>query len=306
MKGSRIRNWSHYNKTLTQRGNITLWIDENILCRSAPRVPAKGRPVKYTNQLIEAALMLRNVFHLTFRSLQGFLESLKTLMNIVAEIPNYTTLCRRQATVELPTLAKRYSQQPITIVVDSTGVKIYGEGEWCVKKHGAQYQRTWRKIHLAVDAKTLHILSCQLTTSRTQDFDMLDTLLETIDMPIARVIGDGSYDTFACYEAVDQRGGIGLFPPKKRARLSTETPYHMKPANPPAIAQRDKTITQVREIGHQAWKMQSGYHQRSLVETTMYRLKHILGERLRAKKRHYQTLEATIRCHILNKLMAMA
>jgi hypothetical protein len=226
-------------------------------------------------------------------------------MRIAAEIPNYTTLCRRQATVTLPPLSTRHTQEPITVVVDSTGVKMYGEGEWCVKKHGAHHRRTWRKIHVAVDANSLHILSCQLTSSETQDFNMLDALLDTIHTPIARVIGDGAYDTFGCYEAVDQRGGIGLFPPNKRAKLSSQTPYHIKPARPSAIAQRDTTITRIREIGPKAWKIQSGYHQRSLAETTMYRLKQLTGERLRAKKIHYQTLEATIRCQVLNTLMAL-
>jgi Transposase DDE domain len=306
MKGARVRNWCHYNKALIQRGNITLWINENILCASAPKSSQRGRPFKYTNQIIEAALVLKNVFHLTFRSLQGFLESLKKLMAISAEIPNYTTLCRRQETLKLPSLSKGNIQRPSTIVVDSTGVKIYGEGEWCVKKHGAQYQRTWRKIHLAVDANDLQILSCKLTTSRTQDFDVLDTLLKTIATPIGQVIGDGSYDTFGCYEAVHQRGGIGLFPPKRGSRLSSETPYHRKPASLSAIAQRDVVIKRSRDIGTKAWKIESEYHRRSLVETTMYRFKHILGERLRSKKRHYQQLEATIRCYILNKLIAMA
>ena len=230
-----------------------------------------------------------------------------SLSQIQEKVPNYTTLCRRQEGLSLGPLKqlKKHLGTPIDIVVDSTGLKIYGEGEWCIKKHGKQHQRTWRKVHLAVDAETLDIVSCELTTSRVQDGPVLKTLLDKIKRPIREVIADGAYDKSPCYEAVESRGGQALFPPQTGARLSEETKHHKKLAGLEAIKQRDRTVEETRRIGKPAWKKAVGYHRRSLAETTMYRLKQLLGERLRSKNIKNQALEMKIRCHILNKMIAL-
>lgn len=304
-KQYRVRNWQDYNKALIKRGSITLWIEEKLLTETVPRSLKRGRPSTYHDNFIEAALILKNVFHLTFRSLQGFLESIASMQHWTIHIPDYTTLCRRQGHITLPPLSTKQMTSPIDVVVDSTGLKIYGEGEWCVRQHGKHYQRTWRKVHLAINAGSLQILSCQLSTSRTQDSDKLPTLLHDITSPIHQVIGDGAYDTFGCYETVTQHGAKAIFPPRGKSRLSSDTPYHRKAARQEAIAQRDNTLLSILHQGKAAWKQQSGYHQRSLAETTMYRLKQLLGERLNAKLPRNQSLEVMLRCHILNKMTAL-
>jgi len=230
------------------------------------------------------------------------MQSLFTLGKLEGSTPDYTTLCRRQSTLtfKLAQLSRRIDRsKPVDLVIDSTGLKVFGEGEWCVKKHGQHYQRTWRKIHLGVDAQTLEILSCRVTNSRVQDSAVLEALLSDIESPLSTVIGDGAYDTFPCYQSVEQRGARALFPPNARARLSSETPRYKKEASREAIAQRDAAIQGVRTLGKSAWKKAVGYHQRSLAETSMYRLKR-LGSSLSAKNRSNQILEVRARCHILN------
>ena len=302
-KDTRARNWKHYNKSLVQRGSITLWVDPNCFSLSTPH-KGRGRPRQYPDQFIQAGLVLKNVYQLPFRALEGFLTSVLTLMSISVTAPNYTTLCRRQKGLIPPSLiskARRHTKK--VIVVDSTGLKVYGEGEWCVKKHKKQYQRTWRKLHLAVDGDTLQVLSCKLSSARTQDGSLLEALLEDIPGELDTVIGDGAYDTFGCYEAVHARGGKAVFPPPERARLSLETPYHRKAASLGAIEQRDAHLRCIREVGRTQWKKDVGYHRRSLVETTMYRLKGLLGERFNARLDENRRLEMQIRCLILNTMM---
>lgn len=302
-KTSRVCNWPDYNKALIHRGSITLWIDESVFTQEPPQ-GERGRPFQYANALIEAALTLKNLFRLSYRSLQGFLSSLLELMACEYDVPDYTTLCRRQSGLKFK-LKPCHFKGPIHLLVDSTGLKIYGQGEWCVKKHGATYQRTWRKVHLGVDADSLEIVSCQLSGSRVQDSAVLPALLNDIKTEVGRITADGAYDTFPCYEMALKRGAKALFPPRRDARLSSQTPYHKKAASDEAIAQRDNTIKHINEVGRQRWKEAVGYHKRSLVETTMYRLKALMGERLRAKTQANQHLELMLRACALNKMIAL-
>ena len=300
-KTSRVCNWPDYNKALIRRGSITLWIDESVFTHE-PAQGERGRPFQYANSLIEAALTLKSLFHLSYRSLQGFLASLLELMDCDYDVPNYTTLCRRQSGLKLKPC---HFNGPLHLLVDSTGLKIYGEGEWCVKKHGATYQRTWRKVHLGVDADSLEIVSCQLSGSRVQDSAVLATLLNDITTEIDTIIADGAYDTFSCYEMALRRKAKAIFPPRRDARLSAQTPYHKKAASDEAIGQRDETIEQINRVGRRGWKQAVGYHKRSLVETTMYRLKALMGDRLRAKTRANQHLELMLRVRALNKMITL-
>lgn len=300
---SRVCNWSDYNRSLVRRGSITLWLDQAVW-EQVPPDHKRGRPFQYSHPLIEAALTLKSLYHLNFRALQGFLESVIGLMQADYPVPHYSTLSRRQSALTVRLSPVRLTE-PMHLVVDSTGLKIYGEGEWCVKKHGKSYQRTWRKVHLAIDAGSLAIHACHLTSSRTQDSSVLPLLLDQVDQTIGRLIADGAYDTFACYELALQREAIAIIPPRRDGRLSSETIYHQKAASPPAIAQRDQTIEQISVLGRDQWKKRQAYHQRSLVETTMYRLKALLGQQIKAKVPQHQLLEVRLRCQALNKMIAL-
>lgn len=302
-KTTRTRNWKDYNRSSIKSGAITLWIAPDLLINSSSTsAPTKrGRPRLYPDSLIEAALLIKQVYHLSFRQVQGFLDSLSQLTGVKAAVPNYTTLCRRQATL-LINLAPGRPAKPLTLVIDSTGLKVIGEGEWCRKKHGVHYQRTWKKVHLAVDADGLDILSCAVSGSRIQDADMLEPLLNDIKQPISKVIGDGAYDTFKNYETVFQRQGVAIFPPRVDAQHSSKTRADKKAACAGAIAQRDEAIITIGESDKATWKKQVGYHRRSLAETTMYRLKTRIGERLAAKTAENQALEVALKCKALNKM----
>ncbi|HDR9512327.1 TPA: IS5 family transposase, partial [Burkholderia cepacia] len=144
----RVRNWAAYNTGLINRGNVTMWIDETALASRPDAEPTRGRPRLYSEALIQALLGLKTVFRLPLRALQGFAQSLRDLAFATLPVPNYTTLCRRAQTLEVQLPIVR-DGEPIYVVVDSTGVKVYGEGEWKVRQHGYSKRRTWRKVHIA-------------------------------------------------------------------------------------------------------------------------------------------------------------
>ncbi len=140
---------------------------------------------------------IQSVFHLPGRQAEGFLESLFMLMGIELAVPDHSTLSRRltKLSVELPVIPK---DKGVHVVVDSTGVKVYGEGEWKVRTHGVAKRKTWRKLHLGVDEESGEILAAVVTTNDLADCEVLPDLLEQIDQPIEQVSGDGGYDTKGC------------------------------------------------------------------------------------------------------------
>lgn len=304
-ESKRVRNWKDYNRNAIKSGAITLWIDRTVITALPVKSHARGRPRIYSNELIEASLLLKHAYQLSFRKVQGFIGSLYELLGVIKQPPNYSVLCRRQIGLSV-NLKKCVSSGPINIVIDSTGLKVVGEGEWCRKKHGFHYQRTWKKIHLAVDADGLDIVSCVVSSARTQDSDVLQPLLEDVKAPIKTVIGDGAYDTFKCYEYVHQRKARAIFPPRVDARHSSETRADKKAACKEAIEQRDEAIIRIAQSDRPTWKKEVGYHKRSLAETTMYRLKTHTGEKLKARHLETQILEVKIKCKILNKINALA
>ena len=194
-----------------------------------------------------------------------------------------------------------------TILIDSTGMKIIGPGEWYLRKSKITKRRTWRKVSIAVDADTLDIVSSVVSDSGTQDFDrhVVASLLSDLPVDPERVIADAAYDTFKCYDLVSSMGALAIFPPGKYARLSKYTRDEKKECSKKGIAQRDGHIQVIEEYGRKVWKEKVNYHRRSLVETAIFRLKHILSNRLRAKKMENQSLELQIRCLILNKMNAI-
>ncbi len=183
------------------------------------------------------------------------------------------------------------------VVVDSTGVKVYGEGEWKVRKHGASKRRTWRKLHLGVDEATGEILAAVVTTNDVADCEVLPQLLDGIDEEIEQVTGDGAYDTQDCYDAIDQQGASASIPPRRNAKIW----QHGNRKAPPHP--RDENLRRIRKVGRQRWKQESGYHRRSLAETTMFRLKTIFGGKLRRRTFDTQAVELFLQCAALNRMI---
>jgi hypothetical protein len=291
----RIRNWTDYNRALTERGSLTLWIDT----RAADTwldvgTPARrGRRRRYTDAAILCALQLREVYHLPLRATEGLVRSILHLLQVEVPSAHYSTLSRRARTLSL-SLAP--GQRKIKhLVIDSSGLKVYGEGEWQMRTHGKQKRRTWRKLHISMDASTHQVTATSLTEKDLLDRNALSGLLGQTEAEIERVCADGAYDFEQCYRAIKQRGAVALIPPREDAVVRGKSPFE----------QRDENVREIKSKGRKEWKRESTYHRRSLVETAFFRLKTIFSDRLRSRRIDTQTTEARIRCLALNRMTSL-
>jgi len=192
----RVKDWSSYNRALIARGSLTLWLDESVWSSwyyEGP--PQRGAQYTDSDQAIERALTLRCLLNFPLRQTQGFIHSILVLMGLddLLVVPNYSTLSRRPARLAVA-IPIQHTQEPMHLVVDSTGLKVYGEGEWKVRKHGWTTRRTWRELHLGVNADTQEIVAHQLTPAYADDARQLKPLLAQIKTPVARCYADGAYD----------------------------------------------------------------------------------------------------------------
>jgi hypothetical protein len=293
----RVQNWSEYDKALVERGSITVWMSADFEKTWSYTGPSqRGGQFDYSEQAIKVMLLVKNVFHLSNRATEGFVRSLFTLLKVSLDAPDHTTLARRGQTLKVK-LPKKVSGH-IDIVMDSTGLKIYGEGEWKVRTHGKSKRRTWRKLHLGVEPESGEIQAAELTEAKVSDDAMVAPLLEQVDQPIDALAADGAYDKRKVYDALNQHapGARALIPPRKNARI-------WQHANTKAERlKRDENLRYIRKHGRKAWKNDSGYHIRSLAETTMSRMKTIFGDDLSARLMETQTTQALIRCAALNTM----
>ena len=265
--------------------------------RRSGRGDTRGRPgggpsSEYSDLAIECLLTLRAVYHLTLRATEGFARSLFELMEVDLPVPDYTTLCRRAATVRI-TLPKR-AEGPLHLVLDSTGLKVYGEGEWKVRQHGYSKRRTWLKLHLAVDPQTHEIQAAMVTDPGVTDAETVPALLEQVENPIESAAADGAYDRQEVYDALEGRSARAVVPPRRDAKIKR----HGNTSGPRLA--RDENLRRIRQIGRSAWKEESGYHERSLAETAMFRMKTIFGDGVASRSPAQQATEAGIRCRALN------
>ena len=240
-------------------------------------------------------LTLMAVYSLRLRSTQGLLHSLFQLSEIDLTVPDYTTLCRRRKVLEV-VLPRQAKGRAIHLVVDSTGLKVYGEGEWKVRQHGVTKRRTWRKLHLGVDEASREIVAAVATTNNVSDDEVLADLLEQITEQVEQVTADGAYDKRKCYEAIAERKARAVIPPRRGARL-----WHQDDSTDEQSA-RDENIRRISEVGRAQWKRESGYYQQSLAETTMSRLKTIFSGKLTARSFAAQACEMMVRCAALNQM----
>ena len=296
----RIRNWSDYNTALVQRGSLCLWLDQETLqnWRSQERTKKRGKPKVYSEQAITCALRLGAVYDLPLRALEGMLSSLVALAGADVPVPDYTTLCRRRKKMTV-TLSPPVPIEPLHLVVDGTGLKVFGDGEWKVRQHGTSKRRTWRKVHLAVDQKTGMIRAAATTANSISDGQMLPALLEQITQSIAQVSADGGYDRRTCYEAIAERKAKAAIPPRRGAKIWQHGNCKQEPLA------RDENLRRIRQVGRAKWKRESGYHRRSLAETAMFRLKTLFGNTLRARSEAAQNTETLLRLDALNRMTAL-
>jgi len=293
----RVKNWSEYDKALVQRGAITFWISadfEKTWMHTGEK--QRGSQFDYSDQAILVMLTVKEVFHLTNRGGEGFVRSLLRIMKINLPVPDHTTLSKRGK--DLKVNVPKKAHQKLNIVMDSTGLKIYGEGEWKVRQHGVSKRRTWRKLHIAANPEDGEIQAVILTENSVSDDAAVAVLLKQIEQEIDEFAADGAYDKRKVYDGLNAHSpNVNiLIPPRKNAHI-------WKHGNTKAERlKRDENLRSIRKHGRKACKENSGYHVRSLSETTMFRLKTIFGDELSARLLETQTTQALVRCPALNKM----
>jgi len=293
----RIRNWPEYNAALKQRGSLKIWISDQAIAHwTTDLLTGKpGASPVYTDLAIETMATIQAIYSLAGRQTQGFLQSLFELMTIDLTAPDHSTLSRRRSSLTI-TLPVHKSSSPRHLVVDSTGVKVYGEGEWKVRQHGVSKRRTWLKLHLCSDEATLEVISAVASTNDVSDAEALPDLLQDVPGEIEQVSADGAYDQRQCYDALNQHGAKAAIPPRKGAKIwqhgNRKADRHV----------RDENLRRVRKVGRKQWKQESQYHRRSLAETQMFRFKTIFGERVRTRKIGNQFKELLLKCAVLNQM----
>lgn len=289
-------NWSDYNRALKQRGSLSIWFDAAMAWDAMPS-GRRGRQQAYSDAAIQACLTIKVLFGLPLRQTTGFVESLLELAGLDWTVPDFSTLCRRQRTLSV-IIPYQGSPGPLHLLIDSTGIKAEGEGEWNARKHGGPKRRLWRKIHIGIDGETLEIRAVEVTSSGIGDAPMLPDLLDQIppDEEIGSVTGDGAYDTRKCHDAIAERNAHAVIPPRKNAKL-------WKPDTPGARA-RNEAVRSSKYLGRALWRQVTGYHRRSRVKTKMHCLK-LLGQSLMARDFDRQVAEIQIRAAILNGFTAL-
>jgi hypothetical protein len=293
----RIQNWPEYDQVLVQRGSLTLWLAEDLkksweYCGEKQR----GSQYEYSEEAITIMLTVKSVFHLPNRATEGFVRSIFTREGLRLAVPDHTTLSRRGKDLEVA-LPKKVSGH-IDMVLDSTGLKVYGEGEWKVRTHGKSKRRTWRKLHLGIEPDSGEIEAVELTENSVDDARMVEPMLSQIDQPIDRLAADGSYDKRKVYDSLNHHApeAAVLIPPRRNAHI-------WQHGNTKAERlKRDENLRAIRQLGRKEWKETCGYHMRSLAETAMFRFKTILGERLSARLLETQITQAKIGCAALNRM----
>ncbi len=296
----KVTHWPDYDRALQQRGSLTVWVTPEALAAwQPPRTGQRGRPRDYSDVAIETGHLLRLAFGRPWRQTEGLLRSITALLGIDVGVPDHTTFSRRSPGLALAaSLAHAQAGGPVHVVIDATGLKVYGAGEWLVEKHGERGARTWRKLHLAVDPSTGEILASELTGNEEGDASQVGLLLGQIAGPITSVTADGAYDGEPVYRAVAERQPdppvAVVIPPR-----STAVPSSAAGATP---SQRDQHIQMIHAKGRMGWQKAVGYGRRSHAETAMFRYKAIVGSSLRARTLPAQKTEAKVACSALNRM----
>ncbi|EGQ7966913.1 IS5 family transposase [Vibrio vulnificus] len=288
-------NWKQYNKALINRGSLTFWIDEEAIRQwKQSKQNKRGRPRQFSDLAITTALMVKRVFSMPLRALQGFIDSVFSLANVPIVCPHYSCISRRAKQVEVSFKPK--SRGAIQhLAIDATGLKVYGEGEWKVKRHGTDgKRRVWRKLHLAVDTSTHEIVAAELSLCNVTDAEVLPNLLKQTRRRIIEISGDGAYDTRDCYDAIRVKRAVPLIPPREGAAF-------WENGHPRNLA----VGCQKLYGSNNKWKKRYGYQKRSLSETAMYRVKQLLGGRLSLRNYNAQVGETYAMIKALNKLTGL-
>ncbi len=292
----KLRNWSDYNNSLKKRGKITIWLSDDVASSwyyEGEQNP--GGELVYSDVAIEFCLTLRHLYNLGYRQTEGFVEDIMYLVGLDLWVPSYSQIQRRSKVIEIDIRLRKQTKRNIILVIDSTGLKVYGEGEWKVRKHGWNKYRTWRKLHMGSDGADLEILSVSLTKNDVDDAEAGKDVMDQVKEEVDSVAGDGAYDkiTFrGCLPIKVEQ----LIPPRRDGVVHEDEPK---------LKHRNATIKRIKEIGREEWKKEVKYHIRSKSEVNMYRYKAIFGQRLKARKKDFEECEIRIKSKILNQFVEL-
>jgi hypothetical protein len=292
----RVTNWAEYDAGLRARGSLTVWFTPEAIeaWRAEPRIGRGGQP-RYSSLAITTALSLRAVFRLALRQTEGLIGSILQLLDLDLPVPDHSTLSRRAETLEVP--RPRAGSAPMHLLVDGTGLKLCGPGEWLIEKHGTKRRRAWRVLHLATDADTGRIVASVLTDKDADDGSQVGALLDQIEGAVASFTGDGAYDRDDVYAEVAARhpAAAVVVPPRANAVPSE--------AAETAPTQRDRHLRCIAERGRLGWQKASGYNWRALVESDISRFKRVIGNALRFQTEGRQASEVAIAADVLNRML---
>ncbi len=296
----KLMNWREYDASLRQRGSLTVWFTDDAIegWRAQPRTTQGGQP-SYSSLAILTALTLKAVFRLALRQTEGLISSVIGLLGLDLAVPDHSTLCRRAETLEVPRPQARRDGEPLHLLVDSTGLKLCGAGEWLVEKHGTKTRRSWRKLHIGLDADTGQIVAATLTTKEVDDGAEVGPLLDQVAASVSSFTADGAYDQEGVSAAVAERypEAAIIVPPR-----STAVPSDTAATAP---TQRDCHLQGIAEHGRAAWQKASGYTRRARVEAAMSRFKQVIGDGLRSRTDRRRATEVDVAVHALNRMLEL-
>jgi len=291
----RKRTWREYNRDLVKRGSLTFFIDPDSLQPPSKGKRRRGRPRVFTHPLIQLLLVLKIQYRMTYRTLEGFAKSILPLLLQDIKLPTYSLICKRAPELEalLPKLSRR---RPQVIMLDATGIKVAGEGEWKVKIHGKSKRRKWIKVHIAVDERTQEIIQLEITDSHTADCSVGPKLIGNCPSTAKLYLADGGYDTSNCRNAIKQKNARALIPPRRNAKWD------------PKQASRNQATSERKglgldEVGISLWGKLTSYSRRSLVETSFSRMKGLYGGMFYSRKMQAQKIEGHLKCLMMNQMM---
>src|SRR3954451_24388153 len=302
----KVTNWPAYDASLRQRGSLTVWFTDEAIAawKAKPRTTRGGQPW-YSELVILTALTLRAVFRLAYRQTDGLIGFLMRLLGLDLPVPDHTTLSRRAAPLEVPRPRPGRNAEaggeaaPVHLLVDSTGLKLCGPGEWLVEKHGTRMRRSWRKLHIGMDADTGQIVAATLTDRDEDDASQVGPLLDQVADPVASVTADGAYDQESVYADMAERhpGADVVVPPR-----STAVPSATAETAP---TQRDRHLQLIAEKGRMGWQKAAGYNARARAEATIGRFKRVIGDGLRSRTDERRATEMDVAVQVLNRMLEL-
>src|SRR3954464_2014406 len=308
----KVTNWPAYDGSLRQRGSLTVWFtDEAITAWEAEPRSTRGARPWYSELAILTALTFKAVFRLAYRQTEGLIGSLIRLLGLTLPVPDHTTLCRRAETLEVPRPKPRGAgaddaaggadggAEPLHLLVDSTGLKLIGAGEWLVEKHGTKRRRSWRNLHLGVDAETGRIVAATLADRDEDDASQVGPLLDQVEAPVPSATADGAYDQESVYADVAERHPeAAIIVPPRATAVASQTAAS-------APTQRDRHLQLIAERGRRAWQTASGYTTRARAETAISRYKRVIGDELRSHTEERRATEMDVAVHVLNRMLEL-